>query len=173
MAFIRWLLHQVLPYPSFLWEDRYLAARLYVKVESLRQVLESDKKARRVLAPLQYAGVLTGFIGERWWRAGVEHMLWDWTDGNPFDAAIVREAVRTHLSKSLELLDFKRPVVCVDPQSFRPTDEAIDVISAVEIKPDDWPAYAEQAWVSVDSTQDEGIAALVVPQDRNRIETAS
>src|SRR5204863_143836 len=39
MALLRWLLHQVLPYPSFLWEDRYLAARLCVKVESLRQAL--------------------------------------------------------------------------------------------------------------------------------------
>lgn len=173
MAFMRWLLHQVLPYPSFLWEDRYLAARLYVTVESLREALKSDKKARRVLAPLQYTGVLAGFLGDRWWRAGVEHMLWDWTDGDPFNAVIVREAVRTRMSKALEPLKFNRPVVCVDPQSFRPTDDAIDVINAVEIRPDDWPAYAEQAWVGIESTQDEGIAALVVPQDKNRIEGAS
>jgi hypothetical protein len=77
------------------------------------------------------------------------------------------------MSKSLEPLNFNRPVVCVDPQSFRPTDDAIDVIHAVEIRPDDWPAYAEQAWVGIESTQDEGIAALVVPQDKDRIESAS
>jgi hypothetical protein len=173
MAFIRWLLHQVLPYPSFLWDDRYLAARLYVKVESLREAIASDSKAIGVLAPLRYTGVLAEFLGERWWRAGVEHMLWEWTDGDPFNATVVRDAVRTHVSKSLEPLNLNRPVVCVDPQSFRPLDRTIDVTNAVEIKPDDWPAYAEQAWVHVDSTKDEGIAALVVPQDRHRIESAS
>lgn len=173
MAFIRWLLHQVLPYPSFLWEDRYLAARLYVTVKSLRQVLESDKKARQVLAPLQYTGVLNEFLGDRWWRAGVEHMLWEWTDDDPFNALVVKEAVRKHVSKSIEPLEFSRPVVCVDSQTFRPTDDAIDVINAVEIKPDDWPPYAEQAWVAVNGTEDEGVAALVVSQDRNRIESVS
>jgi len=173
MAFIRWLLHQVLPYPSFLLEDRYLAARLCVKVESLREALASESKARRVLTPLHYTGVLAEFLGERWWRAGVEHMLWEWTDGDPFNAAVVREAVRTHVSKTLEPLALNRPVVCVDPRSFRPLDQTIDVINAVEIKPDDWPAYAEQAWVHIDDTKDEGIAALVVPQDRQRIESVS
>lgn len=172
MAFLRWLLHQVLPYPSFLWEDRYLAARLYVKVESLRKALASESKARQALAPLHYSGVLAEFLGDRWWRAGVEHMLWEWTGGDPFNAAGVRDAVRTYVSKSLEPLTFNRPVVCVDSQSFRPLDQTIDVINAVEIKPDDWPAYAEQAWVHIDSTRDEGIAALVVPQDRHRIESA-
>ncbi|PYQ31130.1 MAG: hypothetical protein DMF56_04300 [Acidobacteria bacterium] len=172
MALLRWLLHQVLPYPSFLWEDRYLAARLCVKVESLRQALASESKARRVLEPLRYKGVLAEFLGDRWWRAGVEHMLWEWTDGEPFNAVVVRDAVQAHVSKVLEPLKFNRPVVCVDPQSFRPLDQTIDVINAVEIKPDDWPAYAEQAWVHIDSTKDEGIAALVVPQDRHRIESA-
>jgi hypothetical protein len=169
MAFMRWLLHQILPYPSFLWEDRYLAARLNVTVESLRQVFRSNSKARRAFAAPHYTGVLADFLGDRWWRAGVEHILWEWTDGNPFDATVVREAVRTHVSNSLEPLSFNRPVVCVDPRSFRPTDDAIDVINAVEITPDDWPTYAEQAWVRIENTKDEGIAALVVPQDRNRL----
>jgi hypothetical protein len=169
MAFLRWLLHEILPYPSFLWDDRYLAARLYATVESLRNVMKSDIKARRALEPSHYKGVLNDFLGSRWWRASVEHKLWQWTDGDPFNAGIVREAVHTHVSTSLVPLAINRPVVCVDTQSFRPTDDVIDLVNAVEIKPDDWPAYAEQAWVSVENTKDEGIAALVVSQDRSRI----
>jgi hypothetical protein len=142
-------------------------------VDSLREALASDSKARQVLAPFCYTGVLAEFLGKRWWRAGVEHILWEWTDGDPFNADIVRDVVRKHVSSSLQPLKISRPVVCVDPQSFRPLDQAIDVINAVEIKPDDWPPYAEQAWVHIDNTKDEGIAALVVPQDRHRIERAS
>jgi hypothetical protein len=170
MAFIRWLLHQVLPFPSFLWEDRYLAARLRVTVDSLRNAWQSNRRAQKALRPFKYHGVLADFLGRRWWRAGVEDALWEWTDGNPFDNEIIRDAVRDHVAKSLVPLQLNRPVVCVDPQSFRPTDDVIDVADAVEVRPDDWPAYAEQAWIAVDRTSDDAVAGLVVSQDRERIE---
>jgi len=171
MAFIRWLLHHILPYPSFLWDERYLAARLHVSAESLRRVLAGETKARRTLAPFRYQGVLEDFLGTRWWRTGVEQLLWNWTSGNPFNVDAVREAARTRISTDLDHLALMRPVVCVDPQSFRPTDRVVDAADAVEIRPDDWPPYAEQAWVpATEVAGEEGLIALVVPQDRDRAE---
>ena len=172
MVFLRWLLHQVLPYPSFLLEERYVAARLYVTVESLRKALKSESKVRRALRPFEYTGVLSTFLGDRWWRAGIDHALWDWTEGDPFNAESVGGVVHARLSESLVPVNVIRPVVCVDAQSFRPTDAVVDIAQAVEIKPDDWPAYAEQAWIAREQANDEGIAGLVVPQDRERIEGA-
>ena len=42
ILFIRWLLHQVLPYPCFLWAEHWVAARLGISIEALREVLEGD-----------------------------------------------------------------------------------------------------------------------------------
>ena len=42
ILFIRWLLHQVLPYPCFLWAEHWVAARLGISIDALREVLEGD-----------------------------------------------------------------------------------------------------------------------------------
>jgi hypothetical protein len=61
-------------------------------------------------------------------------------------------------------------VVTVDP-SYRPSDRLIDVELAVEIQPDDWPSYAEQAWVSrEDALSDAELRAQVVQGDRRALE---
>jgi hypothetical protein len=168
MAVIRWLLHQVLPYPTFLWDERYLAARLHVTAASLRKALSIEKRAQRAFAETGYSGVLDAFLGRRWWRAGIEHLLWQWTDGDPFNGAALQMAVRKRVSKSLDALDLNRPVVCVDDRSFRPTDHFVDAANAVEVKPDDWPSFAEQAWLPEATRGTEKVFALVVAQDRER-----
>jgi hypothetical protein len=168
MAVIRWLLHQVLPYPTFLWDERYLAARLHVTADSLRKALSAQKKTQRAFAESEYSGVLDAFLGKRWWRAGIEHLLWQWTDGNPFNGAALQKAVRTRVSKSLDAVDLSRPVVCVDDRSFRPTDHFVDAANAVEVKPDDWPSFAEQPWLPAATKGTEKVSALVVAQDRER-----
>jgi hypothetical protein len=78
MAIIRWLLHEVLPFPSFLLDERYVAARLRIEPESLRTILVAKKPARirRELEPFEYLGLLHDFSGRRWWRAGIDSWLW-------------------------------------------------------------------------------------------------
>ena len=49
LLFVRWLLHQVLPYPSFLWEVHWVAARLRVPVETLRRILSGTSRLARDL----------------------------------------------------------------------------------------------------------------------------
>lgn len=168
MALIRWLLHQVLPYPTFLWDERYLAARLHVTADSLRRALSTDKRTQRAFAESEYSGVLDAFLGRRWWRAGIEHLLWQWTEGDPFNGAALQKAVMKRASKSLDIVELNRPVVCVDDRSFRPTDHFVDAASAVEVRPDDWPSFAEQAWLPAATRGTEKVSALVVPQDRER-----
>ena len=53
ILFIRWLLHQVLPYPSFLWAEHWVAARFGISIEALRKVLEGDSDLGR--GPESYA----------------------------------------------------------------------------------------------------------------------
>ena len=117
----------------------------------------------------EYTGILGDFLGTRWWRVGVEHLLWQWTDGNPFDRKALSAAVSSRLSSDLDLLEMARPVVCVDPDSLRPTDRVIDAADAIQIQPDEWPLYAEQAWLRRDDVaQIQGLSGLIVARDRER-----
>ena len=165
MAFVRWLLHGILPYPCFLWDIRYLAARLRVSPVDLRVALNSETKCARSLRLASYNGAFSGFTGPRWWRAAIEDLIWKWTRGNPFDTVSVAQAVKKHLSPSLEPVDVLQPVVTVDSQ-YRPSDILLDIGLAVEVQPDGWPAYADKAWVArEDASASDDFRAIVVRGD--------
>jgi hypothetical protein len=169
LALLRWLLHRILPYPSFMFEAHYLAARLRVTPSSLLVALADDKKLKRKLKPVTYTGVLADFLGMRWWRAGIEDLLWSLTGGRPFDRSVLRSAVVNDLSSQLVPVELDDPVVGLDTQ-FKPQEALVNLKDAVEIQPDDWPPYAERAWVSLDRAKnDPGLGGLVVIRDRGRL----
>jgi hypothetical protein len=150
VTFVRWLLHRILPYPTFLWDRRYLAARLRVTPGSLKHALSKDSSLRRRLLPFKYKGVLEGFLGERWWRAGIEHWLWQATKASAFDAAALRKSTRGW-SRHLEPVTLAEPVVVLDAE-LRAVDDLVDLSQAVPLQPDDWPAYADRPWARRDLT---------------------
>jgi hypothetical protein len=169
MAFIRWLLHDVLPFPGFLIDERYLAARLHVTPQSMRQALSAKRsKVRKKLSEFEYRGLLHGFSGRRWWRAGVERWIWRHTAGRAFDKTALR-AITHKLSPRLQNVPYLNPVVVLNDQ-FLPTDDLLDLTSVVQISPDDWPNTADPAWASVDSVKSSPvIAARVTLQDRQKL----
>ena len=169
LALLRWMLHRILPYPCFLWDVHYLAARFRVTSESLRHALSEDDDFARLLSSFQYNGILHDFLGKRWWRAGLETYIWDSTDGNPFDiqAFIVQRA--SDFGVRIEPLEFIQPVVCVD-SLFSPLPDLSPIEDALRIQPDDWPAYADQAWTSLGlAGQEPTLRSLVVSNDRQRL----
>lgn len=171
IAVIRWLLQEILPFPNFLLDERYLAVRLHVAPQSLRHLLTGPHgaKLRRTLHQFRYTGLLHDFSGSRWWRAGIEHWLWRETGGRPFDKAMIKKVVKTELSRSVQFLGHDKPVVTLDHQ-FCPTDVLIELASAVQINPDDWPVSADPAWASVQQAKDDPfIGARVIEKDRGRL----
>jgi hypothetical protein len=168
MAIIRWLLHDVLPFPTFLLDERYLAARLHVSPPSLRKAVATRKSAVNRLEEFEYQGILADFAGRRWWRAGIEYWLWRETKGQPFEK-LALQGVAKKLSPHLKVVDVARPVVELDDQ-FRPTDNLLDVSQAVQIVPDDWPSAADPAWIGISYAQTHpAIAARVSGQDREKL----
>lgn len=171
LAFLRWLLQRVLPYPTFLRSSEFLAQSLRVTPASLAQALtkgSADLIDR--LESIRYKGVLGEFFGHRWWKAGIEHLLWDLTDGKPFDQSLLETAVQEQLSDKLEAAGLQHPVVCVD-ERLRISDRLVERGDAVEIQPDDWPSYAQLPWASLDLMRERpAIAALVVEEDRERVQ---
>ncbi|HXG98683.1 MAG TPA: hypothetical protein VNJ06_16390, partial [Gemmatimonadales bacterium] len=114
LAFLRWMLQRILPYPCFLIPTPYLAARFHVTPASLANALRDDKKLRSKLKPASYSGVVSDFAGERWWRAGIEDLVWRLTKGRPFDRLLLRTVAVEKLSTQLVPVELEDPVVCLD-----------------------------------------------------------
>jgi hypothetical protein len=148
VAVIRWMLHSILPYSTFLWDFRYLAARLRVTPRSLVTALNKTDSFAKTLGQFRYTGILHDFVEDRWWRPGVEHWLWDLTKANTFDVAALSKSLR-RLSRHLEPVSIKEPVVVFDAE-LRPTDDLSELAEAVELQPDDWPPYAGRPWARRD-----------------------
>src|SRR5262249_33818449 len=146
LAFLRWLLHRILPYPCFLWDTYRLAARLRVTHASLQSALDSNFSS--LLEPCRYKGALIDFLGLRWWRCGIEAFIWELTEGDPFEPQRVRGLLAQRTGISLEPTASLQPSVCVD-ENYQPLPEACDPAEAVHIQPDDWPPYADLAWTTL------------------------
>ncbi|MCU1231942.1 MAG: hypothetical protein JWO97_4826 [Acidobacteria bacterium] len=164
LSFLRWIAQRILPYPTFVLGDLYLAARLGVSVDSLRAELATAGSALAAsLEPVAYKGLLHDFVDRRWWRAGVNLWLWELSAGNPFD----RKAVLGGLRKIAPGLvaSPKDPVVALDEQ-YRP-HRLIDAGDAIEIQLDDWPLFADRPWIEATRASCDPLAAdFVVTADR-------
>lgn len=166
LLFIRWVLHRVMPYPCFLFDTHHLAVRLRVTHKSLTAALSGGMGA--FLNPAAYRGVLDGFLGPRWWRAGVEALLWEL--GGSMAAKRLHAKLATITGEHLEPLTVPDPVVCID-QNYSPLDEPCGGDEVVKIVPDDWPSYAGQAWTSVVLAREQPrLAAIVAESDLGRLQ---
>lgn len=169
LSVLRWMLHRILPYPCFLWDSFYLAARLRVDHRELQSAMAEGNPLRKKLRPAEYRGILATFAGLRWWRPAVEHLLWRETDGKSFDVRSVHGALNRITGRSLKAsTPREHPVVCVD-QHYRAVELAA-IEEAVHIRPD-WPSYADQAWTTPERVQEEpALKALIVSDSQHEAE---
>jgi hypothetical protein len=170
IAVLRWLLHAVLPFPTFLLNERYLATRLRIEPKSFNQLLGSREgnKIKQILRPYQYKGVLSDFAGTRWWRAEIKHWIWEGTKGKAYDQDAIKKFVSSTISKHAIFTALQSPVVSLDDQ-LRPSDTLIGLGTAVEIKPDGWPPFADSAWISADLASAAPFVALVSQSEINKL----
>jgi hypothetical protein len=172
LAFLRWLLHRILPYPCFLLDAYYMAAKFRATYSSFASALKQSNGLRTLLEPLQYRGILSDFLGQRWWRSAVESFVWDLTDGNSFDPALVRSRLAARSGVELEPCGPVQPVVCID-QDYRTLPTSFDIESVVRVLLDDWPPYADNAWAPLEVARESAaLRALVASQDLGRLNRA-
>jgi hypothetical protein len=165
LLFVRWILHRILPYPCFLFDTHHLAVRLRATHRSLLDALNGD--FARFLEPAAYRGVLGDFLGDRWWRAGIESLLWDL--GGSTTAKRLHSRLAGIAGVPLEPLEYGEPVVCVD-ENYAALDEPCGGAEVVRILPDDWPSYAAQAWTTLALAREHPrLAAIVAESDLSRL----
>ena len=169
VLFLRWLLHQILPYPCFLWDMNWVAARLRIRVDDLERLMASDCDLARDLERLKYTGLMAGFLGDRWWRTAMEDYTWELggeSSGRPreFEDRLLEKA-----GEEIELVEPRHPVVCLN-QRFLPSAVA-SPRHAVKVRPDHWPPFADAAWMRIEAVRDDSeLRALVEPMDLYRVD---
>ena len=162
LALVRWLLHRIFPYPCFLFDDLQLRARL--RVDALDGGHAVDRPLVDVLSPYRYSGIMAGFDGPRWWRAGIEEWLFTATDGQSGSPRAVAEAALRHGARADR--SWLRPVVVIGGDLAR-SEELVEVEDTVRVRPDDWPVFADTAYARRGDVHDDpDLRALVDPVDR-------
>lgn len=168
LAVIRWLSQRVLPYPTFLLDDRHLALRLGIHPKSFQQALESSAALATELQPAKYTGILSDFLGRRWWSTGVDSLIWSATQGKSVSLDDVRAWLQGLTDvKLVELSDEFTLIVGPDSEQ---TEEIASFDQCVQIQPDDWPPYAKSAWTTIEKArQDKRLRAWVTTLDIEKI----
>lgn len=168
LVLLRWLLHRIFPYPCFLFDELQLCARL--RVDALEGGHTDVDSLYRTLAPYEYTGMLAGFRGRRWWRAGVEDWLFTATEGQSGSPGEVASIAKCH--GALVTKTWVRPVVVIGGDLARSSTFA-EVEQTVRVRPDDWPPFADDAFALRDEARvDPGLRDLVDPADRPLLESA-
>ena len=173
LAVLRWLIQDVLPHPTFLWHDIRLAARLRVTLPTLNALLSSDHEVIAKLQCCRYQGTLSNFDGRRWWRRKVEDFLWTIGQDQCVPPRQAPEALLRMVNDTLETISPEQHVTCID-RHLQTVPYPVTMDVAVRVRPDAWPAFAEQAWAELSEVDENNLlSSLVIVEDRGRLPDSS
>lgn len=167
LAWLRWLAHRALPYPTFAISDIYAATTLGVTLDSFRSAASSPSSIFGMqIASATYSGPLADLQSTRFWRAGIRHIAARAVE-DEIDIDDPLEVGTALASKhgDLEALDVEEPVVAIDDQYY-PKETPVERSKAERLAPDGWPAYADPAWVSQTEASDPAMERLLAPRLR-------
>lgn len=167
---LSWFMQRIMPFPTFLVDDRRAASYLGLRPSALDELLGGDGQAASVLQQAQYVGQLATFAGRRWWRAGiaaVKQLALETADGRGADD-IARALAGLHGS-DLDALGLRHPVFQIDADYYL-VDEPLEITEAVRLQPDGWPSYADDPWLATESIDaEDSLARLILIDDRAEV----
>ena len=168
VAFVRWLAQSILAYPTFLVGAHHVAARLGVRPSWLAPHLGPNRALEKLLRPARYRGLLHDFLGDRWWLAGLDEIIWKESAGTVLERDVIMRWLRRRTRTEPEALDDASTLV-VD-ERFEFTGEVAPFSECVEVWPDDWPPYADKPWTTVKRAKDvPRLGAVVAPSGLSRL----
>jgi hypothetical protein len=172
LLFLRRLLTRVLYYPCFLVDRYWLAARLGANPESVDSALsEKPTRLAKLFAAASYAGILENLPGRRWWRAGIESIIWDIGGGESLGTEDLQKRLREKHKIDLIPTQNPYPVVCLDGD-YKPLSKLYPADESVRLQLDDWPGHADPPRTTIQmANDDDRLGALVIPADRDRLGT--
>ncbi|MGY3442748.1 hypothetical protein [Bradyrhizobium sp. USDA 4473] len=164
---VRWLCHRALPYPGLFLSDFYAAWALGISVEDFTQLVDLDPSTEWLieLKRARYTGPLASFMGRRWWRPGIDQLVW------LLDEATAKSGTRLEALKSAvprfefgELKPSSSHVVIWDDDLLESDIGSIE--EAIQVHPPGWPAEALEPWMlKADVKADPVLTAMADPND--------
>jgi hypothetical protein len=168
LTVIRWIAQRILPYPAFLVDRFGLASRLRLQPDQLDALLAGKSAFSEAVREVEYRGVLSGLYGSHWWRAGLDDLAFEWTEGTA-DTARLQMKVSQLADRPLEFLPCE--VVSGIDEGYRPV-ALIPIADAVRLQLDDWPPFADAAWAERDRVAETpSLRGLVLPLDDELLNT--
>lgn len=169
---MKWLLQDALPFPGCFVDLDTVSLRFRVKPMDLAAAIERNPGSQlaRRLDGVRYRGPLASFFLPRYWKAGVDFIVWNMTEGRSPANPVVRTTILDAVGDELPLIDFSDPVLVVSPDSFVLNGEIASMDDSVQIQTDLWPPTLEPPWIRIaDISNDRKLRAMVVSKDRDRI----
>lgn len=169
--FIRWLLHEIMPYPTFLLDEHWVAASLSTSVDELQEVInDGQSRLAQDLDSIKYSGVLAGFLGTRWWHGKLASYIWELLEEVGDDRHRLREELSRRADKQFSDT-VPDSVVVLDPMTLRPERTLASASGVARIRPEYWPGFASPAWLKIEAIRDNpALLALVDLLDRDQVE---
>jgi hypothetical protein len=169
-ALLRWLAQQILPYRTFLLDRNQLAIRLGVTPRWLGRNLSAGSPLLEAITDALYRGILRELMGERWWIAGIDTLLWNVTDGGSVGVDEVRNWLKQHTGEEPEPLSSDETLILNEDLCF--DGSTAPYVDCVKVWPDDWPAFAEVPWTTVALARaTPRLGALVMASDMDKLVT--
>lgn len=169
LALIRWLSQRILPYPTFLVGLDSLAVRLGVTPEWFRKNMRPNMPLQSAFQNAEYRGMLSTFLGRRWWGAGVDDVLLAAGAEIPFS--------RTRLAEWLQSISGAKPAILQSDHTLVINDRTVFSIGltapfteCVRLELDEWPSFAEEPWTTLDlAVKSERLGSSVHRDEEGRI----
>ncbi len=170
LSFLRWFLQRVLPYPTFLIDENSLAAQLKIDVPTLRRIQAKASPFSKRLEQVKYTGILANFLGPRWWKVGVTDLMWAFGKEDTLSSASWTRRLAIAAKVSIRASAIREDAVVSVDDDFASTADLIARAKAVRIVPDDWPNYADPAFVTIERARsDTHLKSLVHVDDEWRL----
>jgi len=160
---VRWLLLEVLPYPTFLIDSYEVARRLRVNPSWFAS---EQSPLHEALNYAQYKGILhNAGMGKRWWARHVESALWELSNKQQIYGAAWKSKLRDLTVPAEDILSEADPVI-IRGYFGVSTGKVSDVSETVRISPPHWPSSAAQAYAfKADVLQDPFLQQISDPND--------
>jgi hypothetical protein len=164
---IRWLCQRALPYPGMLMSDLFAAWSLGLTVDAFRVLADAEPKSSwlQALHQSRYQGPLNGFLGRRWWRAGIGQLVWQLEEASASHSS--REAAFAQVAPDVTA----GPIVPVSTHAVAWTEDFQEdsirpVGELVQLHPPGWPAEAMEPWLPRSEVEkDRTLSAMCDPSD--------
>jgi hypothetical protein len=160
---VRWLCHRALPFPGLLLSDLYAAWALGISLKTFKEMvtLPPETEWLRELEEAEYYGPLDNFVGRRWWKAGIDYLVWSF-DQETEKITDRRQALRA-LAPGLpdeQLASSSEHVVVWTPDLRE--DKIAPIDDAAQLHPPGWPAEALDPWILKEELENDAVLQAMI-----------